>query len=104
MYITALAKAALVFSACSLFLGVVILATILLPTGGTEPRGICDFVEGTGGLLPLNPDDGGDYSYSCNPDWSLTLFYIFGFGAPVSVILMSVGLVILKLVLMARGR
>lgn len=33
----------------------------------TRPAGVCDFVVGTGGLLPLNPNEGGTV-YSCNPD------------------------------------
>ena len=35
------------------------LLSMLIPSGGTEPRAVCDFVEGTRGLLPLNPNEGG---------------------------------------------
>ena len=55
-----------------------ILLSILIPSGGTEPRGICDFVLNDAGLLPLNPNEGGTYKYSCNPKIVLMLFYIVG--------------------------
>lgn len=52
------------------------LLSMLLPSGGTEPRGVCDFVQGTGGLLPLNPNEGGTIVYSCNPNFGLLFWYI----------------------------
>jgi len=50
---------------------------MLLPSGGTESRGVCDFVEGTRGLLPLNPNEGGSVVYSCDPNFGLLSWYVF---------------------------
>ena len=61
-----------------LTVGTAMLLSILIPSGGTEPRGICDFVLNDAGLLPLNPNEGGTYKYSCNPKIFLMLLYIIG--------------------------
>ena len=63
----------------------VMLGLIIAGSDGTEPRGICEFVGGDSGLLPLNPNKGGTYSYSCDLNISLTAFYILGPGAGLSV-------------------
>lgn len=63
--------------AVGLVASLALLLSMLLPSGGTEPRGICDFVEGTQGLLPLNPNEGGSVVYSCDPNFVLLLWYIF---------------------------
>ena len=65
--------------------GAVMLGLILVGSDGTEPRAICEFVNGGNGFLPLNPNKGGIYSYSCNLNISLATFYILSFGAIVSV-------------------
>ena len=65
--------------------GAIVLGLILVGSDGTEPRGICEFVGGDTGLLPLDPNKGGTYSYSCNINISLTAFYILVLGAGLSV-------------------
>lgn len=42
---------------------------ILAGSDGTEPRGLCTFVEGSNGLLPFNPNAGGTHPYSCDVNW-----------------------------------
>lgn len=44
---------------------------------GSVPPGICDVVEGTGGLLRLGPYDPGEKAFSCAPDPISFLFYVF---------------------------
>lgn len=63
----------------------IMLGLIIIGSDGTEPRGICEFVGGDGGLLPLNPNKGGTYSYSCDLNISLAAFYISVLGAGLSV-------------------
>lgn len=81
------AMRALPFAAAGLLAGVLVLGLVLAGSDGTEPRGICDFVAGTGGLLPVDPNTGGSQGYSCNPNMGLAAFYSLGFGAMLSVAL-----------------
>lgn len=64
----------------------IVFGSILVGSDGTEPRGICEFVGGDAGLLPLDPNKGGTYSYSCNLNIPLAAFYIFVIGAGLSVL------------------
>lgn len=70
--------------------GVVPLVDDMWGSGGLVPRGICHFVVGTGGLLPLNPNEGGTVVYSCNPDWPLVTFYILIVAIPLAILLFTV--------------
>ena len=63
----------------------IILGLIIAGSDGTEPRGLCEFVGGDKGFLPLNPNKGGTYTYSCDLNISLTTFYILVLGAGLSV-------------------
>lgn len=63
----------------------IMLGLIIVGSDGTEPRGICEFVGGDGGFLPLNPNKGGSYSYSCDLNISLAAFYISVIGVGLSV-------------------
>lgn len=64
----------------------ILLGLMLAGSDGTEPRGVCEFVSGDAGLLPLNPNEGGTYSYSCDPNLSLAVFYILVAGMALSVL------------------
>ncbi len=67
----------LVFAlACSLALAAFPVALILAQSDGTEPRGLCEFVAGSQGLLPLNPNAGGTHPYSCDLNWLRSAFYV----------------------------
>lgn len=72
--------------AASLFL----LASEMIYSDWTRPNGICDFVEGTGGLLPLNPNAGGTVVYSCDPDLALLFWHLFIPAAVVASVLFLV--------------
>lgn len=65
--------------------GAIMLGLIIVGSDGTEPRGICEFVGGDGGFLPLNPNKGGTYSYSCDLNMPLAAFYILAIGVGLSV-------------------
>lgn len=52
------------------------LGLILGASDGTEPRGVCAFVAGDAGLLPLNPNEGGTHAYSCDPNVTLAAMYV----------------------------
>lgn len=67
-------------------LSCVILALIVTGSEGTEPRGVCTFVAGDSGLLPLDPNDGGAHEYSCSVDLGLAVFYIFSMGMVISAV------------------
>ena len=77
--------------AVSLAIGVAIgftpLARDMSRSEGLYPRGICNFVVGTGGLLSLNPNEGGATVYSCNPNWGSVAFYVFAPGIPAAILL-----------------
>lgn len=62
--------------AVGLLLSGIMLGFILAASDGTEPRGVCAFVAGDAGLLPLNPNEGGTHAYSCDPNVSLAAMYI----------------------------
>jgi hypothetical protein len=49
---------------------------ILAGSDGTEPRGLCEFVTGSNGLLALNPNSGGTVQYSCDLNWTQFASYI----------------------------
>lgn len=61
------------------------LGAILVGSDGTEPRGVCSFVAGDGGLFPLDPNLGGTLSYSCDPDFPLVTFYVTLVGLALSI-------------------
>ncbi len=69
-----------------LIAGVLVLGLMLVGSDGTEPRGICEFVGGDAGLLPLDPNEGGTHSYSCDLNLSLAAFYILIPGMALSVL------------------
>lgn len=62
--------------ACSLVLAAFPVVLILVQSDGTEPRGLCEFVAGSQGLLPLNPNAGGTHPYSCDLNWLRSAFYV----------------------------
>lgn len=66
--------------------GVLVLGLMLVGSDGTEPRGVCEFVSGDAGLLPLDPNEGGTQSYSCDLNLSLAAFYILIPGMALSVL------------------
>lgn len=81
----------LVFRATlALLLGLLVSSTLLglmlVQSDGTEPRGVCAFVSGDAGLLPLDPNEGGTYSYSCEPNAPLAVFYVLVPGTGLSVL------------------
>lgn len=86
MYLYALLKATVQLAVLSTICGVVVLGSIIIPSDWTEPRDICIFVEGTGGLLPVNPNEGGSIVYSCDVNWRLASFYIAVFGLPLGLV------------------
>jgi len=63
------------YYAAGVFLGCILIVTILIQSDGLEPSGICQIVSGTEGLLPLNPNEGGTQIYSCNPDFLSGFLY-----------------------------
>jgi hypothetical protein len=85
-YVYALFKATLSLIILSMTCGIIVLSAILVPSEGTEPRDICILVEGTQGLLPINPNEGGSIVYSCDINWDLALFYIAVFGFPLGLV------------------
>ncbi len=76
--------------AVGLITGLAFLLSFMIPTGGTDPKDICDHVVGTGGLLPFNANEGGGIVYSCNPNWGLVSVYVLGPAAVVSSVLFLV--------------
>lgn len=76
-----------------LLVGVTGFLSIFLGTDGTRPAGVCTFLEGEGGLLPLNPNEGGSIAYSCTPNWSLLLFYGITPGVGLALMLGGVSLI-----------
>ena len=56
------------------------IASVMIDTGGTEPRGACAYVEGNAGLLALDPNPRGTVHYSCNPNLALLAFYVVILG------------------------
>jgi hypothetical protein len=58
------------------------IVSVMIDTGGTEPRGACASVEGNAGLLPLDPNPRGTVHYSCDPHLALLAFYIVILGMP----------------------
>lgn len=74
-------------------LSTVVLGLIFAGSDGTEPRGICEFVDGAGGFLPLNPNEGGTRSYSCSVNMTLAAFYIGTLGVLLSVFVFYGGMV-----------
>lgn len=68
-----------VIAMISILASAIINAILLFLSKGMEPEDVCDFVPDTSGLLPLNPNDGGDTVYSCNPDF-------FEFGVSVALL------------------
>lgn len=40
-------------------------------------RELCDYVSGTSGMLPINPNEGGTIAYSCNLKPQITGRYVF---------------------------
>lgn len=79
--------------ATGLLLSTAMLGLILAGSDGTEPRGICKFVAGDDGFLPLNPNEGGTHSYSCNVNITLATFYIGMLGVLFSVFVFYGGMV-----------
>lgn len=71
--------------AVGVLLSVAVLGRILAGSDGTEPWVICRFVAGDDGLLPLDPNEGGTRSYSCNVNITLATFYIGALGVLFSV-------------------
>lgn len=57
-------------------LSALMLGLVLAGSDGAEPRGVCMFVAGDGGLLPLDPNTGGTYAYSCNLNVPLAALYV----------------------------
>ena len=74
---------ALLAVSVSALMALVPLVLILVGSNGTEPRGICRFVEGSAGLLPLDPNAGGTHSYSCNLNWP----QVAVFTVPIAILL-----------------
>jgi hypothetical protein len=56
------------------------IASVMIDTGGTEPRGACAYVEGNAGLLALDPNPRGTVHYSCDPNVALLTFYVVILG------------------------
>ena len=99
----ALFKASFALITLTAICGTVVLSSIFLPSDGTEPRDVCIVVEGTQGLLPINPNEGGTIVYSCDIKWDLALFYIAIFGFPLSILCMPVILLVMR-ALVQRNR
>ena len=57
-------------------LGCVMLGLVLTASDGTEPRGVCMFVAGDSGFLPLDANSGGTNVYSCNLNVRLAVLYV----------------------------
>ena len=72
--------------AVGLVASALMLGLVLMGSDGTEPRGICKFVGGDAGVLPLNPNKGGTYSYSCDLNMALAALYILVPGMALSVL------------------
>lgn len=79
--------------AVGLLLSTAMLGLILAGSDGTEPRGICRFVDGDSGFLPLNPNEGGTRSYSCNVNMTPATFYIGTLGVLFAVFVFYGGMV-----------
>ena len=47
-------------------------------------RELCDYVEGTGGMLPINPNEGGTIVYSCNLRPAMTALAIAWYSGRLS--------------------
>lgn len=62
----------------SFLLSTAFLGSILISSGGAEPRGVCVIAEGRSGLLPLNPLLGAPGELSCDLNYGLVLIYILG--------------------------
>ena len=70
-----------------ILLSAITFGSILVGSNGLEPNGVCDFVEGSDGLLPLNPNLGGTIIYSCDPNWGPLVFRVFILGLVISMFL-----------------
>lgn len=67
--------------------GSIVFLSIFIPSNGTEPRDACTYVVGTNGLIPLNPNEGGTVSYSCDPNFGIIVFYILWVSGAVTITL-----------------
>lgn len=103
-YLSALTRAFAIFILTVACLGLAILGTILIPTDGTEPRGVCVFVDGDEGLLPLNPNTDDTYVYSCDLNWELGVFYVSVFGSQATVALFVLVILVHGIVSATRRR
>lgn len=92
----------------SLALGIVfsavLLGFMLVGSDGTEPRGICVFVNGDNGLLPLNPNNGGTHYYSCDLNISLTAFYVLVTGIMLAILIFYTPRIFLFVISFFTGR
>jgi len=68
---------------CSVAIAAIPVFLILAGSDGTEPRGLCEFVTGSNGLLALNPNSGGTVQYSCDLNWTQFASYVL----PLSILL-----------------
>lgn len=81
----------LIIVVMSFVIGSGVLATFLIPSEGLHPRSACSYEYKSSIVLYL-PDpstEGKEWNYWCNFNWSYGLFFIFYFGIPLSIILLT---------------
>ena len=71
-----------------------------IPSGGTSPKGFCHYVDGSSGLLPLNPKEPPSVM-SCNPDLSVlfesTTLVAIILGTPTAIVIGLIAFMAMRL-------